>query len=174
MGPRGDLSRVTPLVLEANSIPLFSRLKVLLQRVFDDLSSGGAGNVSTSAGGTGKRVPRLSAQYAEGVAAIAPSIMQSTSLATDDGNSTDEDSSYVDVAADQAHLSLAPASLHMWPPVIGFGPALCTAPKRPAPKEEVSDNRKSIAEKPIVEIVPQEEQPNNNGSTTAVDTTMTI
>ena len=136
---RYDISKIHPLILEANSIPLSSRLKDYCQRVYDDLSSGGQGVVARMAAvAGGKRVPKLSPAFAESFASISPSLAQASQLtgAVDECNSTDEDEPESKPNAKEALKALlSPPPSGLWPPTLTFPPkelflAAALPPKR--------------------------------------------
>ena len=123
---RTDMHKVGPLLLEASSIPLFSRMKAHCQRLYD-LSTGQAPTQSPS---NGKRVSKpAAALYPESVVSLpAPSLQAGAS----DFNSTEEERP--DYSAHQAGLRAAlapsPSSLNLWPPALPFEPKDPLAPPR--------------------------------------------
>lgn len=138
---RHDLTKITPLVLEANSIPIFSRVKVHCQRIYDDLSGSHSSQNTSSNGGLGKRQPKVSAVYAESNPA---SLVPSVPVNVDDMNSTDEEDFECTQNEAYQSISLAPAPVNLWPPTLAVGPKELSRPKSKA-AQVVDDSKWKMA-----------------------------
>lgn len=153
---RNDLTKITPLILEANSIPLFSRVKVYCQQIFDDLNAGiSPAGESAFASTSTKRVSKLPAMYSEGMSSITPSLVQAAhSINIDDFNSTDDEETESTATVAYSKISIAPAALKIWPPAIAFGPKEVFVP---APQQPVKKPTEESQEEPEAKKIKLEE-----------------
>jgi hypothetical protein len=133
---RHDLSRITPLVLEANSIPLNSRLKIQCQRIYDELS-GIPVQPLVGLAISGKRVPKVSAVYAESNPA---SLVPSQSRLEDSNSTDDEEGAEPDYLQFMAKICLATIPQNLWPPALSFTSKELLITKRPASSEATSSD----------------------------------